>query len=121
MKLIAAKHFANVKSLGLKLDPAHKLFQHEAHVPKGYRFSVGDAEAFDGLTEAEKVIVRQLVHSRSVIFDTKENAAKVADLEKEVAAEIAFAKKQEKAESVGLQDLIASAVTAALGAAPAKA
>ena len=85
MKLIATRDFANVKPLGL--DAVALKLAHENHIPKGTRFSVGSTEIFNDLRAAEKVTVAQLVTSKSAIIVNAENAALVAKIETEVAAE----------------------------------
>ena len=118
MKLVAKKDFANVGSLALEASK-HNL-KHPMHVHKGVRFAVGTTEIFDDLKQAEKVVVAQLISSKSAVIDNDANKALVAKIDAEAAAEV----KAEQAASAKVQslpELIAAAVATALsGMKPAK-
>ena len=118
MKLVAAKDFANVKALGLTVDPKSDGFLHEGHVQKGYRFNIGNTEIYDDLTENEKGIITRLVYqSKVAVIDRKGNEAVIAKIDREVRAAAAVAKASEPA--LSLEERIAAAVALALK--PAKA
>jgi|ERR1039457_1083026 hypothetical protein len=116
MKLIATRSFSNVKSLGLTVDPKAPGFKDPLEVHKGYRFTIGTSEDYDGLTPEQKRIVQQLVGHKAAIYDNDLNKIKVQRLLDEVAAE----QKQEaaiaaKRNAGSLESVVAAAVKAALG------
>ena len=113
MKFVAAKDFANVKSLNLTLDPKADNFVHELHVPKGHRFEVGTGETLElEPVQANKVLIAQLIVSKSAVGDNEKNKPLIKKIDAEVAAANKAAAKQEKAQS--LPELIAAAVAKAL-------
>lgn len=85
MKLIVTRDIANVKPLGL--DAVALKLVHENHIPKGTRFSIGKSEIFKDLLATEKVIIAELISSRSAIVVNAENDELVKKIDVEVAAE----------------------------------
>ena len=108
MKFVAKKDFANVPALGLK-D-----LEIPTHVPKGYRFKIGTADALGELSESDKQLVAQLVVSKAAIPDDgdKFNISAIAKVDAEVKSAKDAAAKVPKAQTA--EELIASAVATAL-------
>jgi hypothetical protein len=91
MKLVAIKNFSNVKRLGL--DPKEHKLQHDGHVHKGLRFSVGKTEVFKELSEDQKGIVSELIASGSVVVDSPDNKDIITRIDDEVKADAEVARK----------------------------
>ena len=123
MKLIAKKHFANVRSLGLAIDSKTEGFQHKDHVHRGHRFDVGTGEIFADLSSEHKELIGKLLDSRSVLLDNDENKAVVAKLDAEVKAERELAKKvaPKEATVTDILSALPGMIAAALKATPAAA
>jgi hypothetical protein len=91
MKLVALKSFSNVKRLGL--DPKEIKLQHDGHVHKGLRFTVGKSEVFKELDENQKGIVSELVAAGAAVVDCKDNEDIIKRIDDEVKTDEAVAKK----------------------------
>ena len=113
MKLIATKDFFNARVLGLTIAPTEPGFQDAQHVHKGLRFTYGKSEDYDGLLNAEKEVVMQLVAAKAIIYDLPANTAKIKRLDEQVAIERA-AKAKDNAKKPSMEELIAGAVATAL-------
>ena len=115
MKLIAVEPFFNSPSLKIKVPTDAKGFEHQNQVPKGLRFEIGTAPDYAGLTEAEKVLVQQVVRGQRprAIFDVDANKGRIARVDAEVAAEVK-AKEAASAANISLEEKIAGAVASAL-------
>ena len=113
MKFVARKDFANVPSLKLPLTKSTPGFVHELHVHKGHRFEVGKAETLElEDNQSNKVIIAQLIVSKSAVIDNEKNKPLIAKIDAEVAAE---RKQAESAKSMpSMPELIAAAVAGAL-------
>ena len=95
MKLVAKKDFANVPSLAIQLEWYVKGADGKPlknHIHKGARFSIGTSEIFDGLDEADKNKVAQLMVSNSVMVASDKPAVDKID------AEVAADRQREKRE-----------------------
>ena len=114
MKLVARKDFANVPALGLKLNEKTEGFIHENHVHKGHRFEVGSTDIFDDLKETEKVIVAQLMVSKSAVINNDSNKHVIAKIDAEAKIERAAEKSASEKAATSLPELIAAAVATAL-------
>jgi hypothetical protein len=120
MKLVACKNFANVPSLGLKVNPEDVGFVHPLHVHKGYRFDIGtgkiygDSKTQTDLTQPERTLIAQLIVSKSAVIDdgSSESKAVIARIDAEVAVE----RKADAAAAKVLSqpEMIAAAVASAL-------
>lgn len=87
MKLIANKDFANIPGNAIKLPNYVKGADGqplENHIHKGAQFEVGTAAKFEQLGATDKVLVSQLMVSRSVLAADEAN---VATINAEVAAD----------------------------------
>ena len=113
MKFVARKDFANAPSLKLKLTKDTPGFVHELHVHKGHRFSVGSADTLElEDNQANKVIIAQLIVSKSAVIDNDKNAPLIKKIDAEVAAERKQAEAVKAAPS--LPELVAAAFADAL-------
>jgi len=96
MNLVATSDFRNQWLDKIQIDDA----QHDLHVHKGARFSIGKPELpFDKLTQAEKQIVVALNNSGRIL-DADAQKDKVAIIDKEIAAAKAAEAKRKAASEV---------------------
>jgi hypothetical protein len=95
MKLVATSDFRNNNPDRIKLDDA----QHDLHVHKGARLSIGDELPFEKLPAADKKLVVELnAAGRIVAEDQTEKVKQIdAEVKAEKAAEEARNKKPEAA------------------------
>jgi len=108
MKLVAAKHLHNSKSLRAKLDEKDPLFVDQLHLHKGARFSVGEAESLDDLSKEQREGVLVLVNYGLAVRDIEKNKDAIATIDKEAKAEAAAAKAADANRPASLADVLAA-------------
>lgn len=113
MKFVANKDFANVKSLGIKLEKP----LHERHVHKGARFEIGTAEKFEDLAKDDQVKVVALLSKGGAgmpcAVDASDEKA-VRKIDNEVKIEQAQAAQAKAAAQPLTIESLTAAVTAAV-------
>jgi hypothetical protein len=89
MKLVAIRDFANVRALGLTVDPKSSGFKHTNHVHKGYRFEIGKGDIFNDLPTPDRTVISQLIVSKAALIDNDANKPLIAKVDAEVKAQAA--------------------------------
>lgn len=98
MKFLITRDCNNPAWLGVTIDPKTPGFQHPNHFPKGFRFSIGNAETFSGLSESDQKKVAKLKEGQCVVIDDgspKSNAV-ISQIDAEVKAEVARLQNMEE-------------------------
>jgi hypothetical protein len=103
MKFVCQNDFFNTPVLGIKFsdtEKKHELFQHENHIHKGYRFTIGSPDQpYDSLSPQQKEQVGLLLkHKLAVIDDeTNDKLGVIKKIDAAAAAELDSRKKDAQA------------------------
>lgn len=124
MKLVAQRDIYNSKPFNVKVSPtlpdgkADPLFQHEQHIHKGARFTIGQSDVYKDLSagpNGEQFIVGTLIKYGIAVLDIEDNVKNgvIPKIDREAKQELE-ARKKASAKQLSAEELIGAAVAKAV-------